>query len=210
MTVQKELLTSGLGELGLGGKPEQIEQLIQYASLIAKWNKTYNLTAIRSAEEVITHHLLDSAAVLPLLDVHASAEEFRVLDVGSGAGLPGLVWAILRPSWQVTTLDTVQKKCIFMQQAIGSLGLQAQAVHSRIEAFKPAQSFDVITSRAFSTLSQFVGLSQHCLHQEGIFAALKGKKEVDDEVPEGWKLHSISRIEVPFLAEERHLFLIQR
>lgn len=191
---------------------EQVSDLLSYGELILKWNKVYNLTAIRSEQEVITHHLLDSLAIVPFLDVQLNnVPAPRVLDVGSGAGLPGLVIAICRPHWTVHTLDTVQKKVAFMQQVCGSLKLQnAQSIHQRVERYAPDQPYNLICSRAFSSIDNFISWSHHLLAEEGVFAALKGKLDVDKDIPVGWQLQQLIQVNVPFLPGERHLFLIKR
>jgi 16S rRNA (guanine527-N7)-methyltransferase len=206
------LLDDGIAQLRLGLNAEQHTQLFKYGQLIQKWNRVYNLTAIRNSRELITHHLLDSLAVLPEISFALqSTLQPKILDVGAGAGLPGLVLAIAQPQWHVTLIDTVQKKAAFMQQAIASLGLKnAQAVHGRVEAHQPPAQFDLICSRAFSSIDNFIGLSQHLLIDGGQFAALKGRVEVDSEVPEGWRIEALHPIEVPFLDEARHLFMIKR
>ncbi|HEX4855842.1 MAG TPA: 16S rRNA (guanine(527)-N(7))-methyltransferase RsmG [Limnobacter sp.] len=208
----QQLLMEGLARLPLQLDAQQCDQLFRYGLLIQKWNQVYNLTAIRSNHELITHHLLDSLAALPLSAEAVQGEsEVKVLDVGAGAGLPGIVWAIAKPGWRVTLIDTVQKKAAFMQQAIAGLGLKnASAVHGRVEAHGCEKPFDLICSRAFSSLGNFIELSGHLLAEGGCFAALKGRLEVDSEVPPGWKIQAIHPIQVPFLEEERHLFLIKR
>lgn len=206
------LLNDWIAQLRLGLSVDQHAQLFKYGQLIQKWNRVYNLTAIRNNRELITHHLLDSLAVLPAVSVALqSNRQPRILDVGAGAGLPGLVLAIAQPNWQVTLIDTVQKKVAFMQQAIASLGLKnAHAVHGRVEEYQPGVPFDLICSRAFSSIDNFIALSQHLLAEEGQFAALKGKVEVDSDVPENWRIDTLHPIEVPFLDEARHLFMIKR
>lgn len=205
-----QLLQRGVEQLQLGLKNEQVEQLFKYAQLIQKWNRVYNLTAIRNAQEMITHHILDSLAVLPSMMSFAKQTDFRVLDVGAGAGLPGVIMAIANPSWKVTLVDTVQKKAAFIQQAIAHLGLNnAQAIHARVEEMQTL-GFDMICSRAFSSIELFIRLSQHLLNPEGQFAALKGKMEVDNSVPMGWNIETVYAVDVPFLDEERHLFIIKR
>jgi 16S rRNA (guanine527-N7)-methyltransferase len=208
----QDLLEEGIANLRLGLNSEQHAQLFKYGQLIQKWNRVYNLTAIRNNRELITHHLLDSLAVLPeIAFALQSASNPRILDVGAGAGLPGLVLAIAQPNWQITLIDTVQKKAAFMQQAIGTLGLKnAQAVHGRVEEFRADVPFDLICSRAFSSIENFIALSQHVLAEHGQFAALKGRVEVDSEVPAGWRIDALHPIEVPFLDEARHLFMIKR
>lgn len=208
----QQLLEEGIAQLRLGLNTEQHAQLFKYGQLIQKWNRVYNLTAIRNNRELVTHHLLDSLAVLPEISFALQATpKPGILDVGAGAGLPGLVLAIAQPNWHVTLIDTVQKKAAFMQQAIASLGLKnAQAVHGRVEEFQPETSFDLICSRAFSSISNFIALSQHALVEGGQFAALKGRVEVDSDIPTGWRVEALHPIEVPFLDEARHLFMIKR
>ncbi|MCE2744410.1 MAG: 16S rRNA (guanine(527)-N(7))-methyltransferase RsmG [Burkholderiales bacterium] len=208
----QQLLDEGIAQLRLGLNAEQHEQLFKYGQLIQKWNRVYNLTAIRNNRELITHHLLDSLAVLPEISFALqSRQQPRILDVGAGAGLPGLVLAIAQPNWNVTLIDTVQKKAAFMQQAIASLGLKnARAVHGRVEEFRVDAPFDLICSRAFSSIDNFIALSQHLLAEEGQFAALKGRVEVDSDVPAGWRIDALHPIQVPFLDEARHLFMIKR
>jgi 16S rRNA (guanine527-N7)-methyltransferase len=203
------LLKQGAEQLALTLSAQQLEQLFKYAQLIQKWNQVYNLTAIREAQDIITHHILDSLAILPKMDHESKQVDFRVLDVGAGAGLPGIILAIANPNWQVTLVDTVQKKAAFIQQAIAHLGLNnAQAIHARVEELK-VPAFDMICSRAFSSIELFICLSEHLLKPTGRFAALKGKVEVDNSVPNGWKIETIHSIDVPYLEEERHLFIIQ-
>jgi len=208
----QDLLEKGVANLRLGLNSEQHAQLFKYGQLIQKWNRVYNLTAIRNNRELITHHLLDSLAVLPEIAFALPATSSpRILDVGAGAGLPGLVLAIAQPNWQITLIDTVQKKAAFMQQAIATLGLKnAQAVHGRVEEFQADVPFDLICSRAFSSIENFIALSQHVLAEHGQFAALKGRVQVDSEVPAGWRIDALHPIEVPFLDEARHLFMIKR
>jgi 16S rRNA (guanine527-N7)-methyltransferase len=204
------LLTDGLAALGLVLAPSQVGQLWQYADLLYAWAKVVNITAITAPRAIVTHHLLDCLAPLPQVD-DILESGCTVLDVGSGAGLPGLVWAIARPHWQFSLVDSVQKKVAFMRQAIANLGLQnAIALHARVEQLN-AQPFDAITSRAFSSMAQFVGCSGRLLAQHGTLLALKGKAEVDDKtLPSPWQVIATHRLHVPFLEEERHLFCIQR
>lgn len=208
----QQMLDEGIAQLRLGLNAGQHSQLFKYGQLIQKWNRVYNLTAIRNNRELITHHLLDSLAVLPEISFALQATLGpRILDVGAGAGLPGLVLAIAQPSWHVTLIDTVQKKAAFMQQAIASLGLKnAQAVHGRIEEHQPEEKYDLICSRAFSSIDNFIALSQHALAEDGQFAALKGRVEADSDIPAGWRIDALHPIEVPFLDEARHLFMIKR
>nr|WP_306173559.1 16S rRNA (guanine(527)-N(7))-methyltransferase RsmG [Limnobacter humi] len=204
-------MEQGIAALGVDVSLAQTQQLFDYAKLLQKWNQVINLTAIRQPQDIVTHHLLDSLAVLPALsDTLQCQSAPAILDVGAGAGLPGLVLAIAQPSWQITLVDTVQKKVAFMQQAIGVLGLtNARAVHARVEELQ-LPPFDMICSRAFSSMALFISLSRHLLAPNGVFAALKGRVEVDHEVPEGWQLSALHAIHVPFLDEDRHLFMIKR
>ena len=206
------LLGKGIAQLDFQFSDEQHAQLFKYGQLIQKWNRVYNLTAIRNNQELITHHLLDSLAVLPAIAFSLQLKPCpQVLDVGSGAGLPGLVFAIAKPNWHITLIDTVQKKASFMQQAIASLGLKnANVVHGRVEEYQTKIQFDLICSRAFSSIENFIALSQHLLVSDGRFAALKGKAEVDMQVPANWQVDALHPIQVPFLDEDRHLFVIKR
>lgn len=205
-------LYSGLEDLTLDLSPFQHQQLIEYAERIIKWNKVYNLTALSKPEDVITHHLLDCLAVVPhFRNIAAAFEAPRLLDVGAGAGLPGIVLAICNPEWQITMVDTVQKKAAFIQQTCAGLKLlNASGEHTRVEKFRSELPFDLITSRAFASIRLFIDVSKHLIAAHGVFLPMKGRLNVDNDVPGGWQTHSILRIEVPFLPEERHLFVIQR
>ena len=162
------LLAEGIAQLGLAVTPAQQAQLMAYLELMAKWNKVYNLTAVRDKEAMVRQHLLDSLALVPLV------RGPRVLDVGSGAGLPGLVLAIVRPELTVVTVDTVQKKIAFQNQVVAELGLSnARPVFARVEQLQDAP-FDTITSRAFAELGLFVELSRHLLAPDGEWLAMKG------------------------------------
>jgi len=165
-------LALGIVELGLELSPETQQKLLDYLALLQKWNKVYNLTSIRDAEQMISHHLLDSLAVLPHL------WPGRWLDVGSGAGLPGLVLAIARPEWKFTLLDSNSKKTSFVQQAIIELGVQNVKVYcARVEEMPADEKFDGIISRAFAETADFVRLTQHLLADKGRWAAMKGTPE---------------------------------
>ena len=168
------LLNDGLRGLGLMISPEQQQQLLQYVALLNKWNKTYNLTAVRDMERMIGVHILDSLAVLPHL-----GRASTMLDVGSGGGLPGIPLAIVlaqsRPELHITMLDSLQKKTVFMRQAISELGLKNASVEwVRVENFQPAQPFDIVISRAFAELADFVAGAGHLLAAGGRLLAMKG------------------------------------
>lgn len=208
---ERVLLEQGIEQLNLDCSSAQFDQLFAYGDLILKWNKVYNLTAITNPPDVITHHLLDSLAAIDTLRPLLKSGNEKLLDAGSGAGLPGLVFSIMCPEIQVYTLDTVQKKVAFMQQSIALLRLSgAQAVHARLEKYSPEFKFDLITSRAFSSLSDLVGWSHHLLAESGRYFALKGKLNTDNSLPDNWKIESTHALNVPFLSEERNIFVITR
>ncbi len=165
-------LASGIASLGLNLGSETQKKLLEYLKLLQKWNKVYNLTAIRDAEQMISHHLLDSLAVLPYL------WSGSWLDVGCGAGLPGLVLAIARPDWQFTLLDSNSKKTSFVQQATIELGLQnVRVICARVEEIQVSEKFDGIISRAFAETEDFVRLTRHLLAEKGRWVAMKGAPE---------------------------------
>jgi len=178
MSMSAPALKEGAQALGLALTATQSEQLLAYGALILKWNKVYNLTALRDPTAVLTHHLLDSLAVVaPLARVWPGAG--HLLDVGSGAGLPGVVIAIMRPDLDVQCLDAVAKKAAFVQQVAAELRLpNLQGVHARVESLE--SQFDVISSRAFASLSDFVSGSQKLLAPTGIWLAMKGKLPTEE------------------------------
>lgn len=202
MSLQEKLVV-GAKQLGLDLPDSVIDKLLAYLALLVKWNKVHNLTAVRDPEEMVTLHLLDSLSVLP----HVPAG--RLLDVGSGAGLPGIVLAICRPDLQVTTIDAVQKKASFMRQAKAELQIDnVQVVAGRVEQLKPDQPFDAVISRAFSEIALFIKLTRHLIAEDGVWLAMKG------QMPQG-ELDAVairpSRIEVltvPGLDAQRHLVFL--
>ena len=205
-------LHAGSEALQLGLPADVLEQLLDYLALLCKWNAVYNLTAVRDPQQMLTQHLLDCMAALP-----AFAGAGRVLDVGSGGGLPGIVIAIwakpMQPSLQVHMIDTVGKKTAFLTQVKAELGLGNARVHTgRVEAWQPAEKFDVITSRAFADLGDFVRWSGHLLKEGGQMIALKGQAQQTDKehLPEGWTLLRREALQVPGLEAERHLVHIAR
>lgn len=204
----KPTLQSGLTQLGLPLSPTQVDLLLAYQALIAKWNRVYNLTAVRSPEEMLTHHLLDSLAVVPALKARFGAEQpFRLLDVGAGAGLPGVVIAIALPQSQVTCVDTVAKKASFIRQVAAELGLKhLRAEHARVEALPPQQA-DVVTSRAFASLADFVALTRQHLGPGGVWMAMKGKRPEAEasELPDDVAVFHVEPLTVPGLDAERCL-----
>lgn len=199
-------LALGITQLGLQASPEAQQKLLAYLALLQKWNKVYNLTAIRDAQQMVSHHLLDSLAVLP----HLWAG--RWLDVGCGAGLPGLVLAVLRPDWSFTLLDSNSKKTSFVQQAGIELGLRnITVVCGRVEGFQPVEKFDGIISRAFAETADFVGLTQHLLAPEGRWAAMKGAPEQElMRLPSDVRVEKMIPLQVGGLDAARCLVVLEK
>ena len=197
-------LAAGLAEFGLDLPEARQQQLLAFRDLLLKWNKTYNLTALRDPEQAISHHLLDSLAILP----HVG--DGTLLDVGSGGGLPGIPLAIANPDLSVSMVDTVQKKTIFLQQAVIELRLNNVTVHhARVEEMQG--TYAQISSRAFAELGLFVGLTRHLLAPGGRWLAMKGMRP-DDELkalPADIAVEAIIPLTVPGLAAERHLIILK-
>ncbi len=169
MEACRNILISGLETLNLSFKPEQIEQLLGFIKLIAKWNKAYNLTAVRNNEDMARLHILDSLAILPHI------EGKRVIDIGTGAGLPGIPLAIFLPEVEFVLLDSNAKKTRFVQQVILELKLKnVSVIHSRAEDYQPELGFDIITTRAFTNLADMVKMTAHLLSPNGVLLAMKG------------------------------------
>lgn len=201
-------LRAGLKALGLSLGERQQGQLLDYLGLIAKWTRVYNLTAVRDPAEMMTHHLLDSLAVIAPLQRHlqqAGLEQGgRLLDVGSGAGLPGVVIAICCPAVAVSCVDTVAKKAAFIRQAALALKLpNLTGLHARVETI--TQPFDVVCSRAFASLADFTQWSAAALAPQGVWMAMKGKHPVDElaALPPGIEMFHVEQLQVPGLDAER-------
>jgi 16S rRNA (guanine527-N7)-methyltransferase len=200
-------LDAGIAALGLPLDESQRARLERYLDALEKWNRVYNLTAIRERGRMITHHVLDSLAILP------HVRGLRLLDVGSGAGLPGIPLAVANPALHVTLLDSNHKKAAFMRQAIGELGLaNASVVAERVESWDTGTRFDTIVSRAYSDLGEFVSSSARLLAAGGVFAAMKGvhPHEEIERLPAGFRVEGVVRLDVPGLDAERHLVLVAR
>ena len=202
------ILANGIKELQLDLNQQQHEQLLDYLALLFKWNAVYNLTSVRDPMRMMTHHVLDSLAAVPAFD---SAR--NVLDVGAGGGLPGMVLAIAKPAMKVAMIDTVHKKTAFLTQVKAELGLANVTVYTmRVEDLEVEDKFDVITSRAFADLSDFVNWSEHVLAEDGQFIALKGTAppEEQERLPQDWKVTQLRPLAVPGLDAERHLVFIRK
>jgi 16S rRNA (guanine527-N7)-methyltransferase len=204
MRPQQAALRRGLDDLALAVPEGAQEKLLAYLELLAKWNKTYNLTAIRDPDKMISHHLLDSLAVLPHLPAGTLA------DVGSGGGLPGIPLAIAEPERRVTLNDANHKKAAFLQQAVIELQLNNADVHAgRVQAWCPAQRFACVITRGFAELTDFISTCRHLLAPGGVLAAMKGvfpQAELE-RVPAGADCRDVRRLQVPLLDAERHLVL---
>ncbi|RLJ68187.1 16S rRNA (guanine(527)-N(7))-methyltransferase RsmG [Sulfurisoma sediminicola] len=202
-----EQLHAGIAALGLTLSDGAERQLLAYLDLLAKWNRTYNLTAVRKADEMVTHHLLDSLAVLPRLEKSVPAIR-RLVDVGSGAGVPGLVLAIVRPELEVASIEASQKKTAFQQQTKIELGLSNVSIHcARSEAIN--ETFDAAISRAFASLADFVRYAGHLSQR---LLAMKGQYPADEvaALPAGWRLASSHDLSVPGLDAQRHLLVLEK
>jgi 16S rRNA (guanine527-N7)-methyltransferase len=207
MSSIRSQLEEGIRQLGLDLSGQQVDQLMGYLDLIQKWNKVYNLTSVRDPLEMLTHHLLDSLSVIvPLLRHVDQSGAQTLLDVGSGGGLPGVVIAIACPQLQVTCVDTVAKKATFIQQVALSLGLSKMCgVHARVETM--SERFDVVTSRAFATLADFVSLSRERLAANGVWMAMKARTVAQEQaqLPERVTVFHVEPLSVPGLDEARCL-----
>ena len=203
----RQKLQSGLKEMGLDLSGEQQDKLLAYVEMLKKWNKTYNLTALRDESQIISHHLLDSLTLPPYLEGAQT-----MLDVGSGGGQPGIPAAVCRPDLQITLLDANTKKTSFLQQAAIELELKnVRVVSGRVEAVQGLRA-DVITSRAFAELADFVNWTAHLLQDGCCWAAMKGvypAAEVD-RLPDSVCVERVDKIRVPQLNAERHMVILRK
>ncbi|MDP3842983.1 MAG: 16S rRNA (guanine(527)-N(7))-methyltransferase RsmG [Oxalobacteraceae bacterium] len=207
-TALTRTLADGAAALQLDLSQRQIDLLIDYLALLAKWNAVYNLTAVRDPAQMVIQHVLDSLAAVAAFD-----RVKNVLDVGAGGGLPGMVLAIARPEMQVAMIDTVHKKTAFLTQVKAELGLANVTVHTtRVEQLQAAQPFDAITSRAFAELADFINWSGHLLAPGGRFIAMKGINPEQElsRLPAGWVVREVRALTVPGLQAQRHLIFIER
>lgn len=200
-------LAEGLERLDLPLPPETRVKLLEYMALVTKWNRVYNLTAVREPEKMLAHHVLDSLAVAPHLTANT------ILDVGSGAGLPGIPLALARPHSAVTLLEASHKKSAFLQQAAIELALDnVDVVNARVETWDTPNHYDVVISRAFSDLAEFVSLAGRRCAGSGVLAAMKGVHPYEElaQLPASHRVQAIVRLNVPGLSAERHLVLVER
>jgi 16S rRNA (guanine527-N7)-methyltransferase len=199
-------LAAGIAALGLNVTPDAQQRMLDYLTLVEKWNKAYNLTAVREPAKMLTHHLLDSLSVLP----HLRGD--RLLDVGSGAGLPGIPLALARPEWQLTLLDSSHKKTTFLRQAVIELGLaNVDVVCDRVETWQSPRLFDTVMSRAFSDLPEFLALAGKLCAKTGVVVAMKGVYPHEElaQVPKNFQLCNVVPLNVPGLGAERHAAILQ-
>jgi len=199
----RKILLAGLDELGLVLSEDKVQQLLKFINLIEKWNKAYNLTAIRNKTEMVRLHLLDSLAVLPHI------EGKRVIDIGTGAGLPGIPLAICLTENEFTLLDSNAKKTRFVQQAVLELKLKNVIVcHSRVETYSPGQAFDMVLSRAFASLEEIIAMTKHLVNKTGVLLAMKGQMP-DIELAQLGEKASVISLHVPGVDANRCLVRIE-
>ena len=200
-------IADGIAAMRLDMPADACARLVAHLDLIAKWNRVHNLTAVREPEQMVVLHVLDSLSVLP--DVGEAAS---VLDVGSGAGLPGVPIAIARPNSRVTLLDSSRKKCAFLEQAKIDIALaNVQVVCARVEQWRPEARFDVVVSRAFSELADFVAQARHLVSAQGKLVAMKGVYPFDEiaRVPATHRVAQVLELNVPHLDAKRHLVMLE-
>jgi 16S rRNA (guanine527-N7)-methyltransferase len=205
--ILQDQLEQGIHELGLDIPSATVQRLLQYLELIRKWNRVYNLTAIKDPGQMLSHHILDSLSIIPYI------RGTTILDIGSGAGLPGIPLSLVFPERHFCMLDGNAKKTRFIQQAITELDIKnAESIHSRVEDYTASEGFDTVVSRAFSSLSDFVRLALPLMKDSGQLLAMKGRyptQELED-LPSGIHIEAVHRLEVPLLDSERHLVQMAR
>lgn len=202
-----KLLDDGLTELELSVDNNQKQLLLSYIALLVKWNKAFNLTAIRDPEAMIVRHLLDS------LSVSAHLHGINIIDVGTGPGIPGIPLAIIFPKRRFTLMDSNGKKVRFMNQVKMSLGIEnVFPVQHRVESFQPKEAFDSVISRAFTSLKQMVEMTEHLVSDIGLMQAMKGiyPEPEQQPLPEQWQIEKVIKLKVPKLEEQRHLVNIKK
>lgn len=205
-------LSQGIDTLGLHLPPQGLEQLLSYLKLLLRWNRVYNLTAVRDPAGMAVQHLLDSLAAVPALQRHAGDAALRILDVGSGGGLPGVVWATACPQHRVTCVDTVAKKATFVRQVAAELHLgNLAAEHARVENLQ-LPAFPLITARAFASLPDIVRLTEALLADGGVWLAMKGQHPQDeiDALPPRIEVFHVEQLQVPGMDAERCIVWMRR
>jgi len=201
----RDLLVEGLHRMSLNLSDQMIDQLMAYLNLIEKWNRVYNLTAIRERDEMIKLHFLDSLSILN----HVEME--HVLDVGSGAGFPGIVLAITKPELKVTVMDSVNKKTTFMQQVKSELSLtNLNVVNARVEDYQPTILFDGVITRAFSSIQNMLLMTQHTIQKNGAWLAMKSKDVKEELKALDENQYTLIPLEVPFINAERYLVKLKK
>lgn len=213
MKKNREKLIQGLDKLGINADEDEISKLISFSELLLKWNKVYNLTAIRDEGEVIRKHLLDSLTLLPYFKFYGSDIGSRTLDVGCGGGLPAIPLSIFLKDFDFNLIDTVNKKVTFVRQVVIQLKLpNVSAVNERVENFYPLKPFNLISCRAFSSLASFVTLTEHLIDENGRWLAMKGKYPAEEiqKLPTGICVEKVIELKVPFLDTERHLIVLKK
>ena len=211
ISILREPLVDAAATLQLQLSVTQVEQLLAYLAMMEKWNKVYNLTSLRDPQAMLTHHLIDSLSLLPALRRHAAGKPLRLMDVGSGGGLPGVVIAICHPEIDVSCVDAVLKKASFITQVAAELKLaNLHGIHSRVEALK-TPAFDLITSRAFASLVDFTTLTRQHLKPDAIWLAMKGQHPVDEiaSLAADLDVFHVEQLEVPGLDAQRCLIWIR-
>ena len=207
MTLE-ERIAEGVEAMDLAASTAQVDLFAAHLRLLEKWSRVHNLTAVRETEQMVVLHLLDSLSVLPYL-----ANARSVLDVGSGGGLPGIPMAIARPDLEVTLLDASHKKAVFLEQARAELGLaNVKVVCERVERWHPQCAFDVIVSRAFAELGEFVAQAQHLVAPGGRLLAMKGVYPFEEigKVPATHRVAQVTELRVPHLDAKRHLVFVEK
>jgi len=201
----RDLLVEGLYRMSLNLSDQMIDQLMAYLNLIEKWNRVYNLTAIRERDEMVKLHFLDSLSILNYVEME------HVLDVGSGAGFPGIVLAITKPELKVTVMDSVNKKTTFMQQVKSELSLSnLNVVNARVEDYQPTILFDGVISRAFSSIQNMLSMTQHTLKKNGAWLAMKSKDVKEELEALDQNQFTLIPLEVPFINAERYLVKLKK
>ena len=201
----RDLLVEGLHRMSLNLSDQMIDQLMAYLNLIEKWNRVYNLTAIRERDEMVKLHFLDSLSILNYVEME------HVLDVGSGAGFPGIVLAITKPELKVTVMDSVNKKTTFMQQVKSELSLtNLNVVNARVEDYQPTILFDGVITRAFSSIQNMLLMTQHTLQKNGAWLAMKSKDVKEELEALDQNQYTLIPLEVPFINAERYLVKLKK